>query len=648
MKNKKIMPFFLFSMIFSAVGSLVCGDPIRTVFASESQAVNTDANTLPQILKNAELIDENGVLSYIPNSIIEENLMQDIAFFQDSLLSSYSVYDAETGFDRLHLRLLDLDSGELLYEMQLQTGNSYVVNVQACGDRIVVSDVSNGIIHIFDDTLNEQNQYAIENDIIYNNIYVDPSVTKAYCLTSADGIYAIDLETKERQILLENTADLSFYSRSEDDLSIRYIDLATPDKKECYAGLDLKTGTIEKFEIDDSFSGLEYLDGIWTGQILSDDDPYQYLLGTQDELYKFDYVTSYPVMRLTGKFPYLTIMTTGADGIQSMSAYKTDGTFLSSFSLKDSNQTLTWNQAWMEDMQGCFITMIDESGHDELYFWDLTKNVAGESLQLSSYSETEELGGEILPQEYYDRAKNLSEKYGIHIKIADQCATDHGDKTAQQESDPDKVSAGLTALEKALSSYPDGFFEQLYYGAYRTIEINLMGEIVNKEEIEGYSPTAFVQHENGKIKMVLNIDTSSDILEQNFYHESSHMIDKVLEHDALYREDALYSEEMWASFNPEEFISLNPENGGYFGSYEIMPMEYFQEAFTPYFVSDYGKSFSTEDRATIFENAMLGNTQIFSRNVSEALNRKLEYYCKCIRDCFDTTGWPEHTAWECM
>lgn len=647
MKNKKIASFFLFSIIFS-VGSLVCGDFVRTVFASESQAVNTDADTLPQILKNAEPIDENGVLSYIPNSIIEENLMQDIAFFQDSLLSSYSVYDAETGFDRLHLRLLELDSGELLYETQLQTGNSYVVNVQVCGDRIVVSDVSNGIIHIFDDTLNEQNQYAIENDIIYNNIYVDPSVTKAYCFTSADGIYAIDLEIKERQILLENTADLSFYSRSEDDLSIRYIDLATPDKKECYAGLDLKTGTIEKFEIDDSFSGLEYLDGIWTGQILSDDDPYQYLIGRQDELYKFDYVTSYPVMRLTGKFPYLTIMTTGADGIQSMSAYKTDGTFLSSFSLKDSSQTLTWNQAWMEDMQGCFIIMIDESGHDELYFWDLTKNVAGESLQLSSYSEIEEVGGEILPQEYYDRAKNLSEKYGIHIKIADQCATDHGDKTAQQEVDPDKVSAALTALEKALSSYPDGFFEQLYYGAYRTIEIDLMGEIVNKEEIEGYSPTAFVQHENGKIKMVLNIDTSSDILEQNFYHESSHMIDKVLEHDALYREDALYSEEMWASFNPEEFISLNPENGGYFGSYEIMPMEYFQEAFTPYFVSDYGKSFSTEDRATIFENAMLGNTQIFSMNVSEALNRKLEYYCKCIRDCFDTTGWPEHTAWECM
>ena len=26
--------------------------------------------------------------------------------------------------------------------------------------------------------------------------------------------------------------------------------------------------------------------------------------------------------------------------------------------------------------------------------------------------------------------------------------------------------------------------------------------------------------------------------------------------------------------------------------------------------------------------------------------RKLEYLCRCIRDCFDTTGWPETTVWE--
>lgn len=136
------------------------------------------------------------------------------------------------------------------------------------------------------------------------------------------------------------------------------------------------------------------------------------------------------------------------------------------------------------------------------------------------------------------------------------------------------------------------------------------------------------------------------ILEQNFYHESSHMIDKVLEHNALYRTDAIYSEEKWWSFNPKEFIDLNPEYGGYYVSYEMMPMEYYQELFTTYFANDYGKSFSTEDRATILEAAMMGTSQIFSPNISEPLHDKLEYYCQSIRDCFDTTGWPTYTTWE--
>lgn len=173
-----------------------------------------------------------------------------------------------------------------------------------------------------------------------------------------------------------------------------------------------------------------------------------------------------------------------------------------------------------------------------------------------------------------------------------------------------------------------------------------MGAITNKEFIEAYTPNAFVQHENGKIIMVLNIDDSADSLLKTFYHETSHIIDKVLEHDALYREDALYSEEKWWSQNPSEFIELNPEAGGYYESYEIMPMSYYQEVFTPYFASDYAKSFATEDRATVFELAMTGSSQLSSFGSANPLRQKLEYYCQCIRDCFDTTNWSDTTIWE--
>lgn len=33
---------------------------------------------------------------------------------------------------------------------------------------------------------------------------------------------------------------------------------------------------------------------------------------------------------------------------------------------------------------------------------------------------------------------------------------------------------------------------------------------------------------------------------------------------------------------------------------------------------------------------------------SPGMQKKLDYYARCIRDCFDTALWPEVTAWERM
>lgn len=197
--------------------------------------------------------------------------------------------------------------------------------------------------------------------------------------------------------------------------------------------------------------------------------------------------------------------------------------------------------------------------------------------------------------------------------------------------------ADADILHLRLLSMDSGKF--LSAGSLKETGGMLNGRLLWKQSAGGYLPTAFVQHENGKITMVLNVCSDAELLERTFYHETSHIIDQVLAHDAQYREDALYSEEKWQSLNPDKFTQLNPENGGYYGSYEMLPMSYYDESFVPYFASDYGKSFPTEDRATIFEGAMAGSLQ-------KSLREKLEYYCECIRDCFDTSGWPNSTTWE--
>lgn len=604
------------------------------------ETVGTDtSNGRPGILKSSVAVGENSNLFYIPNDYIEENLMQDFRIFEEQLLLSYYTYEEGRDADILHLRLLGLDTGEVLCETELPTTNSYSVTIQVCKEQIVVSDAQNSVIYVLDENLQEKKKY----EAVGNVIYVNPSVTEAYCFTSTEGLHIFNLDNKQEKILFENTSELSVYDRSENAISIRYIDLSTVGKLECYAGLNLETGEIERFELNESFSGLQYQDGMWIGQILSKNQ--MYFLGTQEEPYQFQCEEEYARVQFLGNPARMLIMTTDQDGTQKMELYDTDGTFLSSCSYDAEDGSMGEQPIWLERAGGILFRMIDDTGHDQLYFWDVSKEIKGSDLELQSYKQ-EVVAGEVLEAEYYERAKQLSEEYGVTIKIAEQCSKEYSDKIAEQECDPVKIAEGLTILEKVFSAYPNGFFDQLYYGVYRTLEINLMGEIWNKEEVEGYVPDAFVQHENGTITMVLNLNDTPEILKQNFYHETSHIIDKVLEHNAFYREDAVYSEEQWWTLNPDEFVELNPEYGGYYESYEIMPMEYYQEMFTPYFVSDYGKTFSTEDRAMIFENAMIGNADLFTGNASEAFREKLEYYCESIRDCFDTAGWPEYTTWE--
>lgn len=74
-----------------------------------------------------------------------------------------------------------------------------------------------------------------------------------------------------------------------------------------------------------------------------------------------------------------------------------------------------------------------------------------------------------------------------------------------------------------------------------------------------------------------------------------------------------------------------------------MPEQTLHYLETGYFDSDYSMTYPTEDRATRFAAAM---TQAPLLEESPGMQKKLDYYARCIRDCFDTEGWPEVTAWE--
>ena len=178
------------------------------------------------------------------------------------------------------------------------------------------------------------------------------------------------------------------------------------------------------------------------------------------------------------------------------------------------------------------------------------------------------------------------------------------------------------------------FFRQLPYGSMHQIRIELVGNIRVKEDMNTHpvSVGGFAQAMADHYLIVVEgyaFDT------ETVFHELSHVIDKRLEWDAALRPQALFSEETW--------MSLQPEGFRYAHSYVEMPDEVLAYETSGYFISSYAMTFPTEDRATLMSTIMSDKT-VLQENPGMA--EKMRYYSACIRDCFDTEGWPETTFWE--
>ena len=50
-----------------------------------------------------------------------------------------------------------------------------------------------------------------------------------------------------------------------------------------------------------------------------------------------------------------------------------------------------------------------------------------------------------------------------------------------------------------------------------------------------------------------------------------------------------------------------------------------------------------EDRAALM-SLIISDKTVLQEN--PGMTEKMRYYAACIRDCFDTAGWPETTLWE--
>ena len=174
-----------------------------------------------------------------------------------------------------------------------------------------------------------------------------------------------------------------------------------------------------------------------------------------------------------------------------------------------------------------------------------------------------------------------------------------------------------------------------------------MGKITDKDPIPGHNPVGYVIDEGGKSIMVLNIhipyngtgtvEDSISSLKSVIYHETGHLIDFKMEfHADIVGDASVYSLEKWDALNPESFE--------YTESYDTTSSQYWD--YTSYFIDEYSTTYAKEDRARVFEYAASQKSIYFNTTGFLGCNEKLSYFCKCIRDTFDTTDWPDETLWE--
>ena len=213
------------------------------------------------------------------------------------------------------------------------------------------------------------------------------------------------------------------------------------------------------------------------------------------------------------------------------------------------------------------------------------------------------------------RAEELGKQYHVQIVFMD------GIKPSQEyklspEFQVSLINKGLDALETGLSSLPEGFVEKLSAVSDDVLQISLVRSIRN---VSGQAPgdETGLQYWDGKDACIALCVT--DTVLQDFYHQLFHIL-----------EVYLYSEstqlDLWNDLNPKGF------------SYDNHYYDYPSHANSEYlgqnraFIDAFSMTYAKEDRARIFEYAMLeGSEELFA---SETMQKKLHQLCYCIRDAY--------------
>lgn len=274
---------------------------------------------------------------------------------------------------------------------------------------------------------------------------------------------------------------------------------------------------------------------------------------------------------------------------------------------EDSSGQFVWFSAWDPDTRSVILCRWEyaSGGSDETV--RIGTRYTAQNPDTAGLAECEQL------------AADISKKYYVDILLGDQ-PVEPDDYSFVAEYQVPAYKKALEALDKAMARFPKDFFKVIGTSSDNPkLQINLVRAIVPNRYDVPAADDGLQYWIKQKSYMTLVV---CDQIEQNFYHELCHaMSTYVNAHSSKY--------DYWPMYNPEGFQYDNS-----YAEYESHRDSPYLEDENRAFIDAYSMTFAHEDRATVFEYALMDGCEKYF--TSDTMQQKLTLLCEGIRRAF---GW---------
>lgn len=244
----------------------------------------------------------------------------------------------------------------------------------------------------------------------------------------------------------------------------------------------------------------------------------------------------------------------------------------------------------------------DNTGN--IYILDLD-NIKYEEINLAEKKQKEE-------NEITTKINELKDNYNVNIHIKKETDIKFPDFTAEVETNNTKIEKSLIEIEAILKKYNKEFFNSFYFEKYNGLHIYLTSSLKpNNIENQISNPAAYSLINDYKFLIV--IDLNQPNISELLCHELIHNMEFVLDRKNV----TIFND--WNKYNPSDFQYNDSYTKPYIYNYTLEE----ENKDNIYFIDKYSHTYSSEDRARVFENICACNENSIVKNYSHIYEKAL-------------------------